>query len=392
MGIGEKWRFLSNKRKYAIGIGIIVCLIAVVVVFLGNIYAKDKIEKQISDTSVNENSNPMKELVKINLKIPLFFDEKDSNFLAETVTQKQITTLEKEFDQVTKSNQNEEAEIGNADYEKEVTRAREGLERIKKTYDTKKAINSLYKNDQETSAIKGSVVTKDLPIADDLKKDTFQKIKDSYFKTSDIKIYDTTINELLSNAESQLTQIDKAKKELEKIYKGNKVISTDTTLYETAKAETDKIKNEKTKKTFSNQLAKVKKEIDAKGNETDESTEQSVSTDQVQSNDSVNNNLYQNPADSGQGNYYDYGYGYNNNDYNNNVYTPNGNNDGGTNATPATDDNTSNSSGGNDSGQTGNTNGNGQSETPPTPPEESNSGGNSTGNSEEQPTTDNSSN
>ena len=390
MGIGEKWRFLSNKRKYTIGIGIIVCFIAVVVVFLGNIYAKDKIEKQISDASVNENSNPVKELVKINLKIPLFFDEKDSNFLAETVTQKQITTLEKEFDQVTKSNKNEEAEIGNSDYEKEVTRAREGLERIKKTYETKQAINSLYKNDQETSAIKGSVVTKDLPIADDLKNDTFQKIKDSYFKTSDIKIYDTTINELLTNAESQLTQIDKAKKELEKIYKENKVISTDTTLYETAKAETDKIKNEKIKKNFSNQLAKVKKEIDAKGNEMDESTEQSVGTEQVQSDDSVNNNLYQNPADSGQGNYYDYGY--NNNDYNNNVYTPNGNSDGGTNATPATDDNTSNSSGGNDSGQTGNTNGNGQSETPSTPPEESNSDGNSTGNSEEQPITDNSSN
>ncbi|MHC5228750.1 hypothetical protein ACYSNW_10770 [Enterococcus sp. LJL99] len=373
MGIGEKWRFLSDKWKYAIGIGIVVCMIAVV--YCGNIYAKNKLQKQISASSVTEKSDRMGELVKINQKMPLFFDEKDSNFLAERVTEEQVTALEKEVEQVTQSNTSQVTEVGNTEYEKEVAKAQEGIQRIKTTYETKKAINSLYKNDQETSAIKGSTVNKDLPIADDLKKDAFQKTKISYFKTDETQVYDKTINELLTNAENQLTQIEKAKTEIEKIYKDNKVVSTDRALYDAAKAETDKIKNEKIKKTFSDQLEKVKKEMDAKGNETAESTEQSVTTEQDPSIDSANDsNLYQNPADGGQGN--DYG-------YNDNGYTPNGNNSGGTGVTPTPDNNNGNSNGGNDSGQTGNIDGDGQGEIPPENPSD---GGNDNGNGEEQPT------
>lgn len=363
MGIGDKWRFLSDKWKYTIGIGIIFCMICVV--YGGSVYAKNRLQKQIGTSGLMEKTSSTSELVKINQKIPLFFDEKDANFLAETVTEEQIVMLEKEVNQVTQSTPNKGTEIKSTDYEKEVEKVNEGLQKIKQTYETKNAINSLYKSNQNTSAIRGSVVKKDLPIVDDLKKDTFQKIKDSYSKTTNEQEYDKTINELLTNVESQLTQIEKAKAEVEKIYKDNQVISTDLTLYDTAKAETDKIKNEKAKKTFSDQLEKVKKEIDTKGNEDTESTEQSINVEPNQSND-----LAQNSTNTEQGN-----------EYNDNNYTPSGNDNGEAGATPAPDNSNGNSNGTEDSGKTGNTDDNQQGETSPEKPNNDDSG---TGNSGDQ--------
>ncbi|MFD1902563.1 hypothetical protein GQR36_25650 [Enterococcus termitis] len=71
------------------------------------------------------------------------------------------------------------------------------------------------------------------------------------------------------NAENQLKQINSAKQAVNKVFKEDKVISTDTKLYEIAKVETEKIKNTKTKKALNEQLEKVKAAIDKKVAETE---------------------------------------------------------------------------------------------------------------------------
>ncbi|MBM7688420.1 hypothetical protein BCR24_06510 [Enterococcus ureilyticus] len=68
-------------------------------------------------------------------------------------------------------------------------------------------------------------------------------------------------------------QVEKAKQKLLKIYKDNKVISTDSKLYESAKKEIESVKDDKVKKELLQQLAKVKQEMDKKAKEVAKKTE-----------------------------------------------------------------------------------------------------------------------
>ncbi|MGL9757226.1 hypothetical protein, partial [Enterococcus sp. DIV2324] len=145
-------------------------------------------------------------------------------------------------------------------FENEAAEVEKTMLALEKTFDKQQAANKLF----QKTAINGSKITKDLPIADELKKETVDQVK----KTVDqpASDFEKSVLSLATEAENQVKQIDKAKQATAKVYK-DKVVSTDTKLYDAAKAETEKIKNAKAKKALNDQLTKVKADIDKKAAE-----------------------------------------------------------------------------------------------------------------------------
>ncbi|MGL4696833.1 hypothetical protein, partial [Enterococcus larvae] len=195
-------------------------------------------------------------------EIQALFDEKDSNFLAEGVTAEQIDALKIKITVADKNYSSVDVDLKKLDtaaFSKEKTTAEEQLKLASEKLAIQEDVNGLF-SAKDKVAIKGSTVSKDLPIADKTDEKTVKSVKESIDESSD-STFDQTASELVAVAEGQLKQITTAKTATEKVYK-EKVISTDSKLYDAAKKEVDKIKNAAAKQTLSDQLAKVKKAID----------------------------------------------------------------------------------------------------------------------------------
>ncbi|MCA5014550.1 MULTISPECIES: hypothetical protein [unclassified Enterococcus] len=204
----------------------------------------------------------------LNTEINALYDKKDPDFLVKGIKTKQITDLQKKVTKETTIKK--EKNLSKKDYtdlDQKVELVNTNIKKAKKAMEALIAINGLYQQTQTSVAINGSVVKKDLAIVDDLKKETVENVNKAFFKEGATKTYDKTINELISNAEKQLNQIDTSKAAVAKVFKEGKIISIDNKLYDVAKSETDKIKNEKAKKALLDQLAKVKSDIDKKAEE-----------------------------------------------------------------------------------------------------------------------------
>ncbi|MEI5992352.1 hypothetical protein A5881_003908 [Enterococcus termitis] len=240
-------------------------LIAVVVVLgVGGTYAYTQNQSSVKASEAKQEVKATtKKLEDLNKEFAALYDKKDPDFLVKGIKAKQITDLQEKLTKVATIKKDKElSKKEYAAYEQEVKSVKANLTSATKKLDALVDINGLFLQTQTAVAINGSDVKKDLAIVDDLKKETVEKVSKAYFKEGATKSYDKTINELLTNAENQLNQIDKAKSEVVKVYKDGKVVSTDNKLYDTAKAETDKIKNEKAKKALNDQLDKVKADMD----------------------------------------------------------------------------------------------------------------------------------
>ncbi|MET3564146.1 biopolymer transport protein ExbB/TolQ [Enterococcus rotai] len=242
---------------------------AVVVLGVGGTYAYTQNQSSVKASEAKQEVKAtMEKLEDLNKEVATLYDKKDPDFLVKGIKAKQITDLqEKETQVATIKKDKELSKKDYAAYEQEVKSVKGNLTSATKKLDALVDINSLFQQTQTAVAINGSDVKKDLAIVDDLKKETVEKVSKAFFKEGATKTYDKTINELLANAENQLNQIDKAKSEVAKVYKDGKVVSTDNKLYDTAKTETDKVKNEKAKKALNDQLDKVKADMDKKAAE-----------------------------------------------------------------------------------------------------------------------------
>ena len=318
MKLNERWSQLSKKSKMAVGLVGLVCVVAIV--GGGSAYANNQSQQKMAVETQQTLDTTTTKLSDLTTMVEALLDSKDQNYLAQDVTEKQVNELKKEVG-LTIQSVSKDTLSGNkaldkvdfSDYEQAKTEINTQLDKVQKALETQTTINSLYKQDKENVAMNGSKVKKDLPIKDDLKKETVEKAKKELFEKDTKVPYNKTINDLVTTAENQVNQIEKAKSEVAKVFKDGKVVSTDKKLYETAKTETDKIKNEKAKKSLSDQLAKVKSDLDKKEKEESEKAktaeatkqEESKNADSVakadtgQSNDSTATNTQQATADNG---------------------------------------------------------------------------------------------
>ncbi|MEI5992455.1 hypothetical protein A5881_004011 [Enterococcus termitis] len=242
---------------------------AVVLLGAGGTYAYTQNQSKVKASEVKQEvKETTKKLEDLNKEVAALYDTKDPDFLVKGIKAKQIKDLKEKMTKVDTIKKDKElSKKEYVAYDKEVKAVNDNLANATKKLNALVDINGLFQQTQTAVAINGSDVKKDLAIADDLKRETVEKVSKAYFKEGATKTYDKTINELLANAENQLNQIDKAKVEVAKVYKEGKVVSTDNKLYDTAKAETDKIKNEKAKRALSDQLDKVKTDIDKQATE-----------------------------------------------------------------------------------------------------------------------------
>lgn len=216
------------------------------------------------DTTTNKLSD-------LNKKVQALFDSKDQNYLSRDVTDEQVKDLQEQVSSTiqsiskdTLSDNKTLAKVSFDGYDKVKNDVEDQLEKAEKMIATQSAVNLFFKHDEKTQALNGTDVKKDLPITDNLKKETIETAKKDVETKDEPTSFEQTVSDLLKNAEDQINQISKAKTEVAKVFKDGKVTSTDKKAYDTAKAETDKIKNAKAKKELSDQLSKVKADIDKK--------------------------------------------------------------------------------------------------------------------------------
>ena len=278
---------------------------AVVVLGVGGTYAYTQNQSSVKASEAKQEVKATtKELEDLNKEVAALYDKKDTDFLVKGIKAKQIKDLQEKVTKVATIKKDKElSKKEYAAYEQEVKSVKGNLTSATKRLNALVDINGLFQQTQTAVAINGSDVKKDLAIADDLKKETVEKVSKAFFVEGATKTYDKTINELLANAENQLNQIDKAKSEVAKVYKDGKVVSTDNKLYDAAKTETDKIKNEKAKKALNDQLDKVKADMDkqaaedkAKADETAKAQTEAATNANTQA-----NNTNSAPASADQG-------------------------------------------------------------------------------------------
>lgn len=356
MELKNKWNLLSKKKKVTTGLVGLACI--VVLVGVGTtVYAQGQKQQEQSEVK-KELDNATSDLVKLNKKVNSLLDEKDPNYLVKDVTNEAIQKLSEEVTASTKFDARVELDQNAyGSFDKEANKVKASMNNVQVAYNTQDAVNKLYQSKDNKVAMNGTEVNKDLAIADNLSDDSLLKTKDTYYKKDSSTPHDKTVNELIDNATVQLKQLTDAKNEVAKVYKDGKVVSTDSKLYDSAKAQVDKVKNEKAKKELSDQLAKVKSDMDKKASEEAEKAKQAQSSQQAEQ---VNSNNATSQAQQGA------------------TVTGNGTDSQGQgsqeNATPSYTDNGSTGGGYTPSGGSG-SNGGGSAQTPQAPSQPSNTGG-----------------
>lgn len=246
----KKW---TKKTKRTVALG----LVAVAVIGGGSAYAYSSSQsKQKLEAAQAEVMNQETTLKSLNRDLKGYFDKKSPSYLVENMQESQVKDFKKEVEKAT-SLKETTTKVDHTSFDKEVEAVKKTMTTLEKTFEQQQAANNLFQG----TAVNGAKISKDLPIADDLKQETIDQVKKSVEKsTSD---FEKTVQSLAVEAENQVKQLDKAKQATAKVYK-DKVISTDTKLYDAAKTEVDKIKNAKAKKALTDQLSKVKADMDKK--------------------------------------------------------------------------------------------------------------------------------
>ncbi|MFD1902672.1 hypothetical protein GQR36_26255 [Enterococcus termitis] len=153
---------------------LMITCVGVIAVFAvgGGVYANSQSKQKIEDAQkvVDKERGTLRDITK---ELHKLLDSKDNEFLAKDVTSEKIKELQDEFDQATKKVSSisiDLKKLNRETYASEETDTKELLEKIEKNYAAQNAVNKLYQFDDKSMVLNGSKVTKDLAIADDLKK------------------------------------------------------------------------------------------------------------------------------------------------------------------------------------------------------------------------------
>lgn len=230
-------------------------------------------------------------------EVKALFDEKKPSFLSESTTKEKIEGLNQRYQTLSKEvDGSVDTKKVKADkYLKYSSACKNELDQAQLKMESQTAVNKLYQEKDKKSVLHGTTVVKDRAIADDVTEKSVMETKKVYGYEKPENDFEKAVNDLFKEAERQVGQQTKAKKAVEQVYKDNKVVSTDNKLYDTAKTETDKIKNKKAKKALNDLLDKVKADIDKKAS--DEKSKANEAT-KAQTETALNANTQENNADS----------------------------------------------------------------------------------------------
>lgn len=251
----EKVKNWSKKKKIIAGVITLAC-VGVVAGGAVSVSASNK-EKARMEKVYEDNKTKLEQL---NTDLKATIDKENPEYLVKGVTKKQMEIFYNRKGQAVTLL----TEGSNGKLTDEVNNVLDTYEKVANAFDRQEAVNSLYVQTDKEQAMNGKELKKDLAIADGLKQESVKNVRDLYFVKEAKTDYDKTINGFINTAEGQLKQIDKAKAEVGKVFKDNKVVSTDSKLYDSAKADVDKIKNAKAKTDLQTALDKVKAELDKK--------------------------------------------------------------------------------------------------------------------------------
>lgn len=270
MKLNEQVKKLSKKQKAIIGTAVVL------LVFGGGFgykaYADSQIKKQVTHAQslINEQS---KEHKVFQDKVKALYSGKKSGFLKKDLSKQTFDSLENDLEKIQADYSSISIPKSGVDvnkYKQNYTSSMESLKKAMALYIKQIDVNNLFVK----PVLNGDSITNDVAIKDNLTADEVKKVKLSKESTE----WEKTVNALVNNADSQLKQIAKAKIAVEKVFKDNKVVNFERKNYDSAKAEVNKIKNEKAKKSLQDQLEKVKTEIDKK----EKSTEKEYSSEKVE--------------------------------------------------------------------------------------------------------------
>lgn len=270
MKLNEQVKKLSKKQKAIIGTAVVL------LVFGGGFgykaYADSQIKKQVTHAQslIDEQS---KEHKVFQDKVKALYSAKKSGFLKKDLSKQTFDSLENNLEKIQADYSSISIPKSGVDvnkYKQNYTSSMESLKKAMALYIKQIDVNNLFVK----PVLNGDSITNDVAIKDNLTADEVKKVKLS----KESNEWEKTVNALVNNADNQLKQIAKAKIAVEKVFKDNKVVNYERKNYDSAKAEVNKIKNEKAKKSLQDQLEKVKTEIDKK----EKSTEKEYSSEKVE--------------------------------------------------------------------------------------------------------------
>ncbi len=202
----------------------------------------------------------------------------EQGYFVSDVTKDSISKIVKEVNSLTVNDHLKYNDLKNesANLKKEINSLKEDAKEMQSDYKVQESVNTLFQVikqqsrdvnksvENEIVAIKEDNVNTSLSISDNVTIDSMEIFKDlNYQKAEKISEWQKSINKLIDEATNQANQIKTATEKVNSLFDKENVksdVSTDS--YNQAKIETDKIKNEKAKKTLTDKLVKVKTKLD----------------------------------------------------------------------------------------------------------------------------------
>lgn len=227
-------------------------------------YSK-KVEAVTSELSTHK-----KQLLKIETEIAGLYADEHKQFLSSDVTQAKIDSLKKTIEKY-KSDATTHAKkvetLRKQDQETcqkelaDITKLDEKINEVQMIFDQTQAVNSLF----QTPYIKNAEINEEAIIIDDLNSEMIEEKKEKIeLENLEENEFTSIVTQAMEAAGNQLSQIERARKVVEELYKDDK--PTDKVTRETlesAKKEVKLIKNEKAKKSFNEPLKAIEEEVTA---------------------------------------------------------------------------------------------------------------------------------
>lgn len=265
--VNKKGEEMKKKVRWGV-VGAAIVVVGGIAVFTINErnYGK-QVEAVASELSASE-----KMLKEIEGVISALYAEGSTQFLDAEITQEMIDAVQarlRKYQETSLENHEKIAKLRKNDQKnhqidaKNLSTLQGEVKLVQEKFDSQQAVNVLFQNPYLT----GINVNKDVVIVDDLSADKVADAKKAHFQDEvdekdENKAFQVAINKGFEVAESQLKQIDKAKKAVSELYKDNEVTDKATReTFDAAKKEVQAIKNEKARKSFDEALKAIEEKV-----------------------------------------------------------------------------------------------------------------------------------
>lgn len=222
-----------------------------------------KVEAVTSELSTHK-----KQLLRIETEIAGLYADEHKQFLSSDVTQAKIDSLKKTIEKY-KSDATTHAKkvetLRKQDQETcqkelaDITKLDDKINKVQVIFDQTQAVNSLF----QTPYIENAEINEEAIIIDDLNSQMIEEQKEKIvLENLEENEFTSIVTQAMEAAGNQLSQIERARKVVEELYKDGK--TTDKVTRETlesAKKEVELIKNEKARKSFNEPLKAIEEKI-----------------------------------------------------------------------------------------------------------------------------------